>query len=631
MRIIGTLLIIVAAMLQADFTIAASLKGLRGGNVFVKAECAGEVRVHTKPTFGWKEHLSVYDSKGGLVHRVYPSRDKTSDFVFRLDNSGIYKIRLSRSYVASLSSEQSKLMYAPLLHETSFQNNTVSKLYFNVPVGTGNFTANLENRRSLQGQDCTAVIAATNSGSTQESYRVTKKGFSAQDIAVELGVKGPDAQQSLSDLSPEVLPSQFFPAKLPIDYPLHGTWETVLSPGRVGFWLTGVPNLFAASPDDLFSLSSSAVNIPLKKGTSLSPPILGAVGNFGENGKYGSILNTYGVRGDKIFLHGKGNTRSLAQKGSIQFGDHTLFVLRSMPESIYRMSMPKRAERFAQWAAREVRSFINLTNFPLSKLTMQPFNEPNLEASLDEYLVYMDSIVSTFKTDPQLAQVRIGGPALGSGDAPTAVDWTWITRLLQQFGDQISTIIWNCYKISGIDETFEYANAIKKTKEIIDTYGGKQDIIIGATNRMGGLAPNALFNSTEGGTWWASCLMEVISSNAVHVLNYYKMVDSGSREKGLFTPSGTPKSQALVQQAVDKVITQDKLYSVESGSPLVKAILGVNRTSAVMFVLNQAWFPVQLDLFAIGKTVTIHDVFTGKELASDASIAPNQCVIVTLR
>ena len=612
-------------------TFAGTLHGLRGGDLYIKTNTKCHIQITTKPTYGWKESFTFYDHQGKIKQKLYPSRKQEETYSFHIDTSYVHKLHLNRSYTATVGPTDCKVIYSSIPYITSFQTTYPLELFFSVPPNTNNLLVNLENRRGLQGQTGFLALKRNENGKSLYTKTIQKQSFSQADVAKALNVSGLNKQQALSDLSPTKAPQYFSPSKINLLNPQAGIWQLSLSSGRLGTWVEGVPNYFSSRPEDLFSMFHPLRKVKLKRGQKVPSPFLGAVGHFGHNGKYGDILNNFGVFADKLFLHGKSGADSLVRLGSKKYSKHTLLVIRSMPVSILKKPLVQRAQLYAEWAGREVLSFMNQTNIPLEQLTIQPFNEPNLEMSIDEYILFMSHLIKVCKSDPLLKKVRIAGPALGSRKSSNITEWNWIERILEEFGNDISVITWNCYKLLSPEDSYEFAEAIKFTRSIIESYGGKQEIIIGATNRMGGLAPNNLFNSDQAGLWWANMLIDGIGTGEVAGYYYFSTIDTGIRAKGLFSANGKPKKQAYVQKAVDDILQYNDVYSVESSSALVKGLLGVDSGKSALLLVNQSWFPASIDLKGFGIELERFDVLNQNKMTTPKTLTPNQCVIIRFK
>lgn len=616
-------------LLWTTTAFSAHLQGLRGGDVLLNANRKGlELTMYITPAYGWAEPVSVYSPQGMLVKRFTPTWSGTSLHKINIPEHGIYRIHLNRNYVCDIASNSGQLLYAPLPFETSLQHNTPATMYFNVPSSTRDITLHLDNRRGLQGHDVIAkVIPPVGS---DKPIILQKQGFTATDILHELQISSDNEQQALSELSPTTLPSAFIPASSTVSDPQSGVWRVDFISGKKGFWIDGSTNLLASAPDQFFPADAidKPLQVVLTRANPIASPFLGAVGNFGHRGTYGSFLTSYGVEADKLFLSGEPNTQTIIQQSSPEFSKHTLLVLRSMPDDIRSLPMPSRAAEWAEWAAHEVRTFVDNAGISEKDITIQPFNEPNLEMDLDDYLTYMKHFIAECKSNPKLQNIPIGGPALGSADADTVIDWKWIEGLLEQCGDDISTVIWNCYKVPRPEDTFIIGDALKKTREIIKAKGGDQNIIIGAINRQGGLAPNNLFTGRESGLWWAGTLLHAIQTNTASGIYYFKTVDTGIRTKGLFTADGTPKAQAYVQQAVADVLSYPNVSAIQTGHPLVLALAGNNATDGKLFVVNLSWLPVDIDTGKIGVVTGGTDVLTNSKL-NTKQLPPKSCTLIT--
>ena len=512
------------------------LAGLRGGKVWIAVDTPGaELAVSLRSAYGWAEPVRLYGPDGRLEKELQVSRGSTAETRLTLDTPGVHMLHLKRSYVAALEIDGARVEVEPLAHETSVQASGGAKVYFRVPEGTAKFTLFVDNRIGLRGADVRAVVHAPD-GKTRT---VEKAGFTRRQLLDRLGARGlGQSGQPLSDGVPDPSVAELKPAFVDFDAPVAGVWSLDLTGDDAGVWLDGIANRFAVSPDGLFAVGEGAAVAARVTLTddAISAPILGSVGHLGppEN-PYETKILSYGVRGDQIYLHqgpgGFDHMERLAQRQGV----HSLVILRSLDAATIKLGPREGFARAAAWVA----EVLHKAGRPWDSFTLQVMNEPNLEYRMEDYLTALGGFIAGLKeAGVPMDKLDLAAPALGSGESPEIVDWPWIEAVIDRYDRDVDTIVWNLYRVRDVEDTDLYAAAVAKTAKIIhdhDTDGRFQDIVIGATNRVGGFSDDAVFDGAEAGVWWASVIANVANTGEVKMLDYFSTLDAGPlRAKGLF-------------------------------------------------------------------------------------------------
>ena len=606
-----TILLSLLAFLCADAE-AGLLKGLRGGTVSLLSQTGGATfTVRLTSAYGWDERAVLYDRDGRIFHsQPSPPEKRGSVTTLRLGAPGLYHLRLARSFVADIEAPKAKLAFSPLRHQTSFLAIPGQQFFFSVPENIRGFSLHFSNRIGMRGD--VAKLQVTSPGAEDTSLEC--RAFSPASLRATLGLYD-DHNQSLSHYSPHSLPDVLLPAVKFFDKPSPGIWKLVFTGKEGGLWFEGVPDIVAASPDDLKTILGAMESRNVSASASVhigSPleriPFLGAVGAF-DPLRYRKERVELGIGADQLFLWPpkSKNGRLLsfpigwARPDSPQM--HSLLVLRGR-EGWMKKHPQGKFVGFASWAAEAVHEFIRKSQRDLDTFTVQVFSEPNLEMSYNEYDQYFWAVVERFRSDPLLRNVRLGGPALGSNKESGLVDWHWIERLLGKYGQHISAICWNNYRLRDPEDTALIAPAIQHTRALADSLGLKPDIFIGGINRLGGLAPPELFRGDDAGIWWASLLASAININELSGIWYFQLADVGIRAKGLLTSEKAglrPKIQAYVHQAFAHTLQQGQPVQFLSDHDLIDGIAVTTKASTrCILLLNKGWLPINVNFSALG-------------------------------
>lgn len=574
------------------------LAGLRGGKVWIAVDAPGaELAVSLRPAYGWSEPVRLYAPDGRLEKELEISRTATTEVRIALAAKGVHMLHLKRSYVAEVRVSGARVEVEPLAHETSVQAPGGAKVYFRVPEGTARFTVLVDNRIGLRGDDVLAVVRAPD-GATET---VRKAGFSRRQLLDRLGALGLDQSgQPLSSATPDPTIAELSPASRDYVAPAAGIWSLALTGADAGVWLDGIPNRFAATPEELFppmEVAPVAAKVTLTD-EAIGAPVLGAVGHLGPPGNsYEAKILSYGVRGDQIYLHqgpgGFDHMERLVQRPGV----HSLVILRSLDAPTMKLGAHAGFVRAGEWVA----GVLAAAGRPWDSVTLQVMNEPNLEYRMEEYLTALGGFIEGLKAaNAPLDKLDLAAPALGSGDSPEIVDWPWIEAVIDRYDRDVDTIVWNLYRVRDVEDTDLYAAAVAKTVQIIhdhDTDGRFQDIVIGATNRVGGFSDDALFDGAEAGVWWASVIANVANTGQVKMLDYFSTLDSGPlRAKGLFARDWRVKPQAIAQRAMGGVLGVGGVRRVTTDHPMLEGVASVTGGRIRLVLVNKGWLPLKVTL-----------------------------------
>ncbi|SDE31877.1 hypothetical protein [Rhodospira trueperi] len=608
-----SLLAFFAALISAPFPSAGAettLAGLRGGKVLILVEpgTVADLTVTLAPVYGWAEAVTLFGPDARVLQRLDTSRTLSTTETIRLSSPGLHVLHLKRSYMAEVNVSGAKTAFQPLLYQTSLRLPHTTRTYFTVPSGTDAFTAAFNNRVGLRASDGVAEIQ----GPDGFRARMARDGWSHSDLTNGVTVD----PEIATYFTPDEEPDEFVPSTQRVSDPAPGVWSVDLLGNDVAFWLEGVPNRLAIRPTDLFTLEDPApVAVRATIGmTALRPPILGSVGHLGPpgNARERQILD-HGVSADKIFLHQRGDPETdrfshperLAPRADV----FSLVVMRSVSDTLMGWPLAAAFEAAGKWAGTELAAVHRETGRPMDTLALQVLNEPNLGwngaryRDLDDYLVALDAFIDGLEATDIGESVPLAAPALGSVSSETLIDWPWIEAVLDHQDAAIDVIVWNMYEIFELEDTNLYAEGLHRTRELIrthDTDGQEEEIIIGATNRVGGLSDAGLFDGRIAGVWWSSVIANVANTGLAKALYYFQTLDTGPlRDKGLFRSDWSAKPQAMVMQAMGTAMRGATLRAVHTDHPMVEGVFAVNGAQRTLFLINKGWLPVSVSLDGI--------------------------------
>ena len=133
----------------------------------------------------------------------------------------------------------------------------------------------------------------------------------------------------------------------------------------------------------------------------------------------------------------------------------------------------------------------------------------NLRLGLSQYLKLLEVTGTRLKNNYQTKSYPIAAPAvvtgLSKGDTNGLefLDSRWIEETLRNCDSLVDAVVFNVYGASEVEDTLLYPMLLDKVSGIIkaeNSDGKIEPIIIGATNREGGLVSPRLFND-----WSADC------------------------------------------------------------------------------------------------------------------------------
>lgn len=632
---IVSLILLTGVLLTQSFSAYAFTKnrmtGLCEGRIFINViDESATVTLRYTPLYGWNEPLLIFSPDGRIMENILLGHEKRGSRSFCLNKGpGIYQIIIKPSYVWDIETDAEKMIFEPVSETASlFRKISDAPLFLKIPPHgkpTEIYFTNLHHFKARE-----AGLTITDSGGLIVAD--VKRDAVTREESLALLTNGSsvvsDENQAGSDFSPETMPQKLKPVSVLLPDNENGwtviTGATENIPARVGIWSSSRPILLSSGPSSWFEPDFSNCRVDVELDVAPNPlnqvPRIGLVGNMGAPGSVvESILKEAGQQADKLFLH---QAEMMNETGGFTFPrslwfspaheTNSLIVFRSAAAWMKNLDRKTQVYAWATWCKRSAEELVvNLHRTP-DTFSFQVLNEPNLETDLATYLYLFNASAAYVKSDSALNRVQFSGPGIGSGEENDILDWEWIVQLLEKADPLLDIVTWNMYRIKNPEDTFLFRNAIMETDRLIrtcDRDGSHEKIIIGATNRQGGLAPDRLFNSKEAAIWWASAVIQSSSTDRLNAIYYYNTIDKGfGRKKGMFDHAGTPKIQVDANRVLSRILSSDKVYTVITNHEGIEALASEENGIRQMLVLNKGRVPVSVttDFFTQGKINVNH-------------------------
>lgn len=590
-----------------------SLGGLREGRVFIRVDQSPvTLKLKYRPIYGWDEPILVFSPDGRIMAQERFGHKRPGSTIFHLDNGrGIYVLLLKPSYVYSVETSAEKMVFSPE-PDTFGLYKTISNqpFFFHVPGNTGSFRAFFSNIHKCKGYDAAIEIFDPHFKRIVRRQRPGIKKDDCNRALTGLTTEELQTDQRGSDVVLSSPPPELLADSIEILNPEKGFWTikvgtTVGLPYKISIWFDGIPNYLANKkkswflprhPDQPVKASIQLAKTPLS-----FRPFLGIVGHMDKPGsETQKMLKKWGQRGDKLFLW---QDKMMPEAGGFHLTNkerfsptHNVFslvVFRKEASRLHKASLTSRLSNWGLWASKSSKTLLKQVGRDPETFALQILNEPNLEMAFNEYCAFFSICARTVKKCSSTSRVRFAGPGLGSGEELSLVDWSWITNLVKKHDSLLDVITWNMYRIKNLEDTFLYKEAIEKTNQILrqeDSDGQIEDIIIGATNREGGISPDRLYNTWDAAIWWASTLIQSINTGRLKGIYYYNVIDKGyGRKKGIFNALMGPKSQAYVHKLFSEILSYDEIYRVTSNHSSLEAVAAKRANRLKLIILNKGW------------------------------------------
>jgi hypothetical protein len=588
-----------------------TLSGLGEGKVFFNVtQPQASVELSYRPQYGWDEPLSLFGPDGRLMARYRLGHRSAGAQSLRLDRGpGIYVLLLKPSYSYDITASGSGMVFAPDRQGPAlFQTHGRQRLTFRVPEGTDQFSLVFTNTFNLKGRPSRLTLFdPTGRQVAQQNRPRVQRDALVREVAGTTLKKLQKGQKG-SDMTPDAPPAALTPSRIRIDAPRPGFWSMDTgalkwSRGRIGIALEGIPNYLCGSArhwfEPRFTTKAVRVGAEIAPLGPAKPPVLGMVGHMGRPGdSEGAMLKKFGQQGDKLFVWPrhliatqKGPALRHAERYEPAHGRYSLVIMRALDQASDPRAMCRQTARaLVEGMGRHPESF-----------ALQIFNEPNLAFRFEAYFNRFLECAQAIKQDPALGGVQIAGPGLGSGEEADILDWQWIDQLIQRADPYVDLISWNLYRVKDLQDTYLYTEAIEKVWAKIGTAdrdGQLEPILIGATNRKGGLSADELFSGPQAALWWASTLAQVINTGKIKGIYYFNTMDhqGWGRKKGMFNRHLRPKLQAHVHRLFAQLLEGEQFYAVRSDHGFLEGVAAEHHGKMHMILLNKGWRRLKVDL-----------------------------------
>jgi hypothetical protein len=631
----GALLgVFLVALPQSSWSAPRQISELRQGRLHIYAEGRNEtLTVRYRPEYGLDEPLLFLGPDGRMIETVFLGHKTSGTITLNVDKGpGHYVLILKPSYLWDVSLSRGDMVFEPPVEMTGVKRPFGhTPFFFHVPAKSSGFDFYVINHRSYKGKPARVKLSDPHGRvvSDKELPEVEPKSLLKKLKSQGVDLSEINSSAGSGNFNPAFNP--VFPEHIHVNRPEPGIWKVEIGTtgklfaDNVGFWIEGIPSYFSGSPEGLQAASdrlrlsgpeSECVPVAVKVSNhTLDAPKLGVVGFFGpKNGWQETKMTEYGIQAEKVFVSHTSEERvndnadpHVANLSSFRFNDQkhlfyrpgkfSLVVLDRFAGWMKTLSPQMQALEWGEWAQVAAGNMMTQRNMNPDSFVIQFLNEPNKILKLEQYLSLLKTAGSRIKNDPKTRTCRIGVPAAATGvslekqENQEFLDTRWIEQSLKQADPIVDDIVFNVYGASELEDTFLYTTLIEKVDALVkkyDTDRVMEPIIIGATNRQGGLVTSRLFCDWEGAVWWASVLTQVINTGKVKAINYFKIIDRGIRKKGLFTEDRKPKAQAVIQQLFSRALSKGQIFKTQTDHSGVEAIAVKSERTMTMILVNKS-------------------------------------------
>jgi hypothetical protein len=634
----------------------AGLTGLRQGRLHVLAgDKGGQIKVDFKPTFGWSEPLLFYGPDGRLLNKTFPNRSSGGQLLFNLDRGpGHYVLILKPSYQYQVSVTGGQMVYQPPVEQTGLRVlYGQQELYFVVPQGVPEFTLYWMNHRGYKGSAARITLydPAGRRVDDQSAPLVDPAKIMADLIAAGQDSSELNTSAGSGNFNPDTNPVP--PMEIHVASPPPGSWKVVVGTtdgtvaDNVGLWLEGAPSFFSNQPNQYWQPKNGKDTAWAKVAVTakvLPKPLLGVVGFYGPpGGVQEQGLYEYGVQAEAPYLlhplmEPKNDNTDPAKADAAKFqlkhttnilprpGKFSLVILERWADWVNGLPAQKQTQEWAEWVEVSTKALVEQQKMPPTGTAVQFMNEANVRMDLSQYLGFLQAAGTRLKNNYVTKSIPIAAPAIATGLSKgdtkglSFLDTRWIEESLRKYDSLVDVVVFNVYGASELEDTLLFPMLVEQVSGIIKTVnpdGKIEPIMIGATNREGGLVSPRLFNEWDGGLWWASALAQVANTGQVKVINYFNLVDKGIRQKGLFTATGEPKHQAVIQKLYANVFGAGDLLQTTSDHAGLECVTVKSGAGLKMILVNKSWMNIEAVIQApTGLKITQSIVYQGKQPVS---------------
>lgn len=486
------------------------------------------------------DHIYIQNPDGSLLKRLNLSKENTPGTEnISLTKSGDTRIDVTgynfRTVNVSLP-DSIPSVFEPVKVHKSITLGSGGKLYFKVPANRA-FSFNGKYHDGISRFNLTSI----NDGQ-QLSLSLTAKDYYWEFDTLEIASAASETTWELS-------------------------WS---SSGKVSFWLDGIPNLFAQTPQNLFTptLQTGTVSVSVLSNIVGTTPAIGAAMPFTAPPRSSfdliknwhlSTANHYAFvdallkspEMDLSFL--KTYEKDLALKNSsVILSKSGRAPVLTDADEIAGFLQPYLKLRASQ-------SLLVDAHIALA-------DEPNLNyTDYAEFESYFANVAGRIKnsSDPVINKTRFAvpessrfleGPTLEGSEKKIGIDWA--EQLLTAHGNLIDAISWHEWMVRDLIDTGRYKTSVEAAANLAAKHENrlhkKLDLIITQTNISSGLSLSSYEQDTWfASLWWASVVIQSSLPGQLDQLVWFKAADDGIYRKGLVSIS----NDTIVKKPVSSAMT----------------------------------------------------------------------------
>ena len=572
----------------------ASLGWVRRGVYLFQGATGDVARLEYQPAPGWDDELYLEAPDGRRDAPIALPHGTSGTLELTLHaGSGTYRLVVAPGHRYRLSVPSGHLIFVPEEPFTAFfeRSGEGGPYVFRVPGG-GPFTLHATNQNDFEGS---AGHVTLTDPAGHEAGTLKFDDFDEAALWKRLGATRASAAERTTHADTARVPEfRLLSDSIVVASPAAGFWKVDagidgLRADDIGFWLTGVPNIVAPSESAWFApdLVQAQVTIHAEPDSVLGPAgEIGAVWDWpSHHAEASKVFRDMGLRGDVHYLP----QATIEPVNDDADPNHIRLEGFHFDEYAWRMGPPSsdslnltslmaltrpakwlngHADEFAEFAEAAVGYHDALPGVDPAHLYWQVGNEPNQDLHLEDYLKLYKAVGERLRASsaPRVKAAKLGGPALGNAQHETSVlDFNWIESLLKEDAPYVDFVVWNEYRLPLIEDTWQFGDLVRKTRELTRRYavGGRlPEIVIGATNMRGGIVlENDKQDGFYGASWWASAVASALGTGDVRLMNYFYLIDEGSRRKGLLFPDGRWKPVARMTALLARSIHGEVIFS----------------------------------------------------------------------
>lgn len=643
-----------------------SLRGIRRGRIYLHAETQAQITIDIEPTDGPDDYAYLEGPDGRTLERRLLHRRARQTLTRTLtEGAGTYTIVPSPSHRMRVVAHDARLSFEPEREFPSVHMSGEQTFVFDVAEGTESFTLAVTNQHDWEGTEATIALRRPDGW---QAHRFELEPLDKEGILRRLGISEAEQRAYERQGDTAIVPEfRILIERHTVTDPAPGRWELHAGvrghgPDDIGFWLEGIPNIFAPMGGSPRAPDTTSVDVAVRIDPDTYKGPVGDVGTvWGWTTLEEEALAAYRMMGlsaaknfyPQVDMEGRVRDGVFVAENDDRDPRHIDWDGFVFPRFRYRldvydrqaipMSMLAVISRIAPWAttsAAEIAEYaeacvryhqLERPTDP-SRLYWQFLNEPNHEVGAREYVDAFKAVGVRLaeRLEANGVPVRLGGPATGNAwTEPGAVPWEWIEALLREADDALDVVIWNQYRLGRLEDTWRYAQQIEHADSLIvalDSDGQHEEIVIGATNLRGGIIlQNERQDGAYSAVWWPSVICHALGTGRCRMLNYFWLIDQGARRKGLLRSDWSMKPVAHAT-AFAAEYRGDEVLAATSDHDGISVLATRDSTgTSYLLVVNTLERPVTLDVAAGTRAGSLAHVetFDAKTAARLVVVAEN--------